>query len=232
MFDFCRNLINNIFLISAIYEVYVEDFMITEIKHIYLGMNYINLRDLLIQNKKITVFPLVDNQQTMTLLGSIPRNELIQLLDQQMGAAKRRLVLPSPRVLRPEEEEEPVEIIPIRKKSHMPIIDDSSDSEKEDDSASGSNKNEKTDEIKLENRDQQTLKETSQVQVSSEINKFFSVIFQHSSKLINFYKKEMREDIFKRWDTGRRKPPPLHIPKSPLPERRSPGLLGVVSIFQ
>lgn len=107
--------------------------MITDIKFIYLGMNYINLRDLLIQSKKITAFPLVDSPQTMTLLGSIPRTELIRLLDQQMGATNRRQILPSPRIFRHDADEEPVEIIPMRKKSHMPIIDDSSDSEKEDD---------------------------------------------------------------------------------------------------
>lgn len=131
-----KSLVDEIILscyFSAIYDVYVEDFMITDIKYICLGMNYINLRDLLIKNKKITAFPLVDSPQTMTLLGSIPRTELIRLLDQQMGATNRRQILPSPRIFRHDENEEPVEIIPMRKKSHVPIIDDSSDSEKEED---------------------------------------------------------------------------------------------------
>lgn len=129
--------------------------MITDIKAVYLGMNYINLKDLLIKNKKITVFPLIDNPQTMTLLGSIPRSELIHLLDQQMGAVNRRQFLPSPRVIREhEEEEEPVEIIPMRKKSHIQIIDDSSDSEKEEDNKGDESKTTgKTEVIKLESKD-------------------------------------------------------------------------------
>lgn len=113
--------------------------MITDTKFVYLGMNFVNLRDLLIHHKKITVFPLVDNPQTMTLLGSIPRTELIHLLDQEMGVANRRMVLPSPKIFREENNEEPIEIIPMRKKSHMAIIEDSSDSEKEDDKENKTN---------------------------------------------------------------------------------------------
>lgn len=159
---------------TAIYDVYVEDFMITNIKYIYLGMNYIRLRDLLIQNKKITAFPLVDSPQTMTLLGSIPRTELIQLLDQQMGAVNRRQVLPSPRVFRQEEQELPVEIIPMRKKSHIPIIDDSSDSEIEEDKDKDIKTTGKTEEFKLETKN--GVRELTVPKVAFQIEKKVNIL--------------------------------------------------------
>lgn len=162
--------------------------MIRDMKYVYLGMNYIGLKDLLIKHKKLTVFPLVDNPQTMTLLGSIPRSELIRLLDQQMGAANRRQILPSPKVYRVEDEEEPVEIIPMRKKSHMTIIDDSSDSEKED----GDKTNKTVEEFKLEKTNEikkpevPSLKENTQQEVSSITLILSTLIVSTNILLIHF----------------------------------------------
>ncbi|XP_074040504.1 chloride channel protein 2 isoform X2 [Leptinotarsa decemlineata] len=117
---------------SGIYEVYVEDFMITKMKYLYLGMSYAELKELLTSNPKINVFPLVEHSQTMTLLGSIPKTELIILLDKKIGTVKRRQFLPSPMVDRSNDSLENVEMIQsTRKRSHV-HIDDSSDSEKED----------------------------------------------------------------------------------------------------
>lgn len=109
--------------------------MIKDLKFANLGMSYAKLKDLLLNNKKLNVFPLVDSPQTMTLLGSVTRIELVHILEQKIGVVNRRQILPSPKIIRQEEEEDVVEFIPIRKKSCVPvIIEDSSDSEKEDSS--------------------------------------------------------------------------------------------------
>lgn len=47
--------------VSAIYTVYVEDFMLRDVKYIWQNMNYKNLKRILKENKRIRVFPLVDN---------------------------------------------------------------------------------------------------------------------------------------------------------------------------
>jgi chloride channel 2 len=65
--------------------VYVEDFMVTDVKYIYHGMPFEDLKNLLKDNKKIQSFPLVNNPVRLILLGSIPRMELIELLERQVG---------------------------------------------------------------------------------------------------------------------------------------------------
>ncbi|CAH1118309.1 unnamed protein product [Phaedon cochleariae] len=124
---------------SAIYDVYAEDFMITDMKFLHLGMTHRQLKDLLMAHKKINVFPLVDRAGTMTLLGSVTRQELILLLDIRIGAVKRRQFLPSPRIDRNTDSLENVEFIhSLRKRSHVTNqIDDLSDSEKEEDTKNG-----------------------------------------------------------------------------------------------
>jgi chloride channel 2 len=74
---------------SAIYSVYVEDFMVTDVKYIYHGMPFEDLKNLLKENKKIQSFPLVNNPVRLILLGSIPRMELIELLERQVGRERR-----------------------------------------------------------------------------------------------------------------------------------------------
>ena len=61
-------------------KVYVEDFMLREVKYIWRGMSYRELREVLKDGKKLRSFPLVDNPHNMILLGSIQRTELIQVV--------------------------------------------------------------------------------------------------------------------------------------------------------
>lgn len=120
------------FLLSAIYEVYVEDFMVKNVKFAFLGMTYADLKNLLLANRKLKIFPLVDHPQNMTLLGSIPREELVLLIDKKIGIAKRRQVLPSPLIgKQKEEDKDKATPLPTRKES-IRHIDESSDSELED----------------------------------------------------------------------------------------------------
>ncbi|VEN62844.1 unnamed protein product [Callosobruchus maculatus] len=178
---------------SSIYDVYVEDFMITDVKFVYLGMTYSELKELLMTHKKMKVFPLVDHPQNMTLLGSIPRHELILLLDRKIGVQKRRNFIPSPHVRRHQpDESENVEIIPYRRRDTIKPIDDSSDSDTEDT---------KTDEKK------QVAE--SPTEKAKESDKYKEVESENK-----------REQIFKKWASGGRKKEPSSIPLSPMPEKR------------
>ena len=77
---------------SKAYNVYVEDFMLREIKYIWYGMSYKQLRDVLKGGKKLRAFPLVDNPNSMVLLGSIQRAELIASIELLIGKERRKEV--------------------------------------------------------------------------------------------------------------------------------------------
>lgn len=71
------------------YNVYVEDFMLRDIKYIYHNMTYEELKAILKESRRLQSFPLVDNPDSMVLLGSIQRMHLIQLIDQHIGRERR-----------------------------------------------------------------------------------------------------------------------------------------------
>lgn len=71
------------------YDIYVEDFMVRDVKYIYYGMNYEQLKSLLKENRRLQSFPLVDRPDSMILLGSIQRVHLIQLIEKQIGRERR-----------------------------------------------------------------------------------------------------------------------------------------------
>lgn len=102
----------------GIYNVYVEDFMVRDVKYIWYNMSYRDLKRVLRENKVLRVFPLVDKPGTYTvkrfieyyrfvyfnvvyvfisdsmiLLGSVPRIELIKLIDRQVGKERRMQVV-------------------------------------------------------------------------------------------------------------------------------------------
>ena len=74
---------------SSGYNVFVEDFMLREVKYIWYGMSYRQLRLILKEGKKLRAFPLVDNPDSMILLGSIQRAELIQVIEDLIGQPRR-----------------------------------------------------------------------------------------------------------------------------------------------
>lgn len=76
------------------YNVYVEDFMLRDIKYIYHNMTYEELKAILKESRRLQSFPLVDNPDSMVLLGSIQRMHLIQLIDQHIGRERRLQVSP------------------------------------------------------------------------------------------------------------------------------------------
>nr|CAD7432037.1 unnamed protein product [Timema monikensis] len=74
---------------SGMYNVYVEDFMVRDVRYIWHGMTYGQLRDVLKENRNLRGFPLVDSPGSMILLGSIQRMELIKLIEKHIGRDKR-----------------------------------------------------------------------------------------------------------------------------------------------
>merc|ERR1719219_2793215 len=74
---------------SGAYNIFVESFMLSDVKYIWYGMSYSQLRDVLRQGKKLKGFPLVDNPEHMVLLGSIRRQELIAAIEKQIGQDRR-----------------------------------------------------------------------------------------------------------------------------------------------
>merc|ERR1719153_689484 len=74
---------------SGAYNIFVEDFMVRDIRFIWYGMTYKELRDILRESRKLRGLPLVDNPDQMVLLGSIQRTELISAIEKQIGKDRR-----------------------------------------------------------------------------------------------------------------------------------------------
>ncbi|XP_012252937.2 chloride channel protein 2 isoform X4 [Athalia rosae] len=74
---------------SGMYNIYVEDFMVRDVKYIWHGITYQRLKEILKENRKLRGFPLADNPGSMILLGSIQRLELIKLIEKHIGRERR-----------------------------------------------------------------------------------------------------------------------------------------------
>ncbi|XP_049954141.1 chloride channel protein 2 isoform X1 [Schistocerca serialis cubense] len=74
---------------SGMYNIYVEDFMVRDVKFIWHGMSYKTLKNTLKENRNLKGFPLVDSPESMILLGSIQRLELIKLIERHIGRERR-----------------------------------------------------------------------------------------------------------------------------------------------
>lgn len=74
---------------SNMYSMYVEDFMVRDVKYIWHGMSYGKLKEILKENRSLRSLPLVDNPESMILLGSIQRIELIKLIERHIGRERR-----------------------------------------------------------------------------------------------------------------------------------------------
>lgn len=74
---------------SAGHHIVAEDFMVRDVICIWTKCKYRELAEILSKYPNITCFPLVENLETMILLGSIHRNELHYILNQQIGRERR-----------------------------------------------------------------------------------------------------------------------------------------------
>ncbi|XP_066974020.1 chloride channel protein 2-like isoform X2 [Macrobrachium rosenbergii] len=71
------------------YDVFVEDFMVRDVSYIWYGITYGQLREILKEHKRIRALPLVDSPDSMILLGSITRSELMSLMEEHLGKDRR-----------------------------------------------------------------------------------------------------------------------------------------------
>lgn len=69
--------------------------MVRDVRYIFNNMTYEQLKSLLKENRRLQSFPLVDNHDNMVLLGSIPRLQLIQLIEKHIGRERRLQVAAS-----------------------------------------------------------------------------------------------------------------------------------------
>ncbi|KFM68328.1 Chloride channel protein 2, partial [Stegodyphus mimosarum] len=74
---------------SQAYNIYVEDIMVREIVYISEGATYREIKTILKGNKRLHSFPLVESSDSMILLGSVQRMELMRLLERHLGRERR-----------------------------------------------------------------------------------------------------------------------------------------------
>ncbi|XP_068244482.1 chloride channel protein 2-like isoform X2 [Palaemon carinicauda] len=74
---------------ADVYNIYVEDIMVRDLQCIWYGITYVELKKVLKENRKLKYLPLVDKPDSMILLGSIQRIELVRVLVQQISSEKR-----------------------------------------------------------------------------------------------------------------------------------------------
>ncbi|CAG7725530.1 unnamed protein product [Allacma fusca] len=71
------------------YNVLVKDFMVPNVKYIWYGMSYNELKNILGDSPTLTAFPVVDNRTNRILLGSIERPHLIKSIERHIGRERR-----------------------------------------------------------------------------------------------------------------------------------------------
>ncbi|XP_035706071.1 chloride channel protein 2 isoform X2 [Folsomia candida] len=74
---------------AGAYNITVKDFMIRNVKFIWYGMSYTEMKTILKDNRTLSSFPLVENPSSMILLGSIHRQHLIKGLEKHIGRERR-----------------------------------------------------------------------------------------------------------------------------------------------
>lgn len=74
---------------SRLENIYAEQFMVHDVRFIWNDMTYHSLQKVLQKNPHIDQFPLVDNAEHMRLLGSIQRDELLSMIEHQIGREQR-----------------------------------------------------------------------------------------------------------------------------------------------
>ncbi|XP_022250367.1 chloride channel protein 2-like [Limulus polyphemus] len=74
---------------SVAHNVYVDEIMVRDVLHVWQGMTYRELGNILKMKKRFHSYPFVDSPESMILLGSIQRFELKKLLENQLGRERR-----------------------------------------------------------------------------------------------------------------------------------------------
>ncbi|CAG9810707.1 unnamed protein product [Chironomus riparius] len=74
---------------SGVYNCKVGDFMVSDVVYIWKSITFRQLEDILRKNKELYSIPLVDNEDTMVLLGTVSRHSLIRMIYKHIERAKR-----------------------------------------------------------------------------------------------------------------------------------------------
>ncbi|XP_046643133.1 chloride channel protein 2-like [Daphnia pulicaria] len=74
---------------SAIHSIFVEDFMNRNVKYIWHGITFGELKNLIADSQGIRSFPLLGDTEQKILLGSVQRVEVIALLERHIGEERR-----------------------------------------------------------------------------------------------------------------------------------------------
>lgn len=74
---------------SAIHSICVEDFMNRNVKYIWHGITYGELKNIIGNSQGIRSFPLLGDTEQKILFGSVQRLELLALLERQIGPERR-----------------------------------------------------------------------------------------------------------------------------------------------
>ncbi|KAF8783522.1 Chloride channel protein 2 like protein [Argiope bruennichi] len=105
---------------SEAHNVFVADIMVRDVVSVWRGCTYKDLRSILKLKKRLQFFPLVESLESMILLGSIQRIELLRLLELQLGrerrlqeAAKRAQLTESPKTPQTEKKPSRFEVVPV-----------------------------------------------------------------------------------------------------------------------
>ncbi|XP_053698498.1 chloride channel protein 2-like [Sabethes cyaneus] len=72
------------------YNVYVQDFMISDVLYIWKEITYRELADILEASTDFNSLPLVSDPEEPVLLGSVDRVHLLELMDKHLGKATRQ----------------------------------------------------------------------------------------------------------------------------------------------
>ncbi|VDP04730.1 unnamed protein product [Soboliphyme baturini] len=76
---------------SSVHNIRVRDFMVRAIEHISMQSTYAEIQNLLVESHGVRVFPIVDDEESLTLLGSISRRQLEADLENKVGIKARKL---------------------------------------------------------------------------------------------------------------------------------------------
>lgn len=74
---------------AGAYDLCVEDFMVRDVRYVYKGITYRKMKDILLSARRLRSLPLVDSPDSMVLLGSVRRPDLIALVEKHVGRERR-----------------------------------------------------------------------------------------------------------------------------------------------
>ncbi|RCN51414.1 hypothetical protein ANCCAN_02365 [Ancylostoma caninum] len=72
------------------HNIVAEQIMVTDVKYIWKGMTYFQMKSVIESNRRLRSFPVVLDQDSRILLGSVSRKVLSDLVENKVGDQARR----------------------------------------------------------------------------------------------------------------------------------------------